>query len=261
MAIEEGSPTDPGDGRLEGRSVLVTGAESGLGRAITVRVASDGGRVIAAGLNSAGLEETVELAGGDGSVVAVTTDIRDHDQVTAAVDRAVSEFGKIDAAVANAGGAFTEPASLMETDLDGWKLSVDTNLTGTFITLRAAARQMMEQGDGGHLLATGSSTAIRPMPGMYAYMAAKAGVHQMVRALAVDLAPHGIRVNTIVPGGTATPPVLAIEDYAERNFATVPMKELVRPEEIAAIVAFALGDETPHMTGTLLKVDSGRTSI
>ena len=99
------------------------------------------------------------------------------------------------------------------------------------------------------------------MPNLYAYMAAKAGVHQLVRALAIDLAPHRIRVNTIVPGGTATAPVLAIEDYAERNFPTVPMKELVQPEEIAAIVAFALGDETPHMTGTLLKVDSGRTSI
>jgi NAD(P)-dependent dehydrogenase (short-subunit alcohol dehydrogenase family) len=120
---------------------------------------------------------------------------------------------------------------------------------------------MMAQGNGGHLLATGSSTAIRPMPFMYSYMAAKAGVHQLMRALAVDLAPHNIRANTIVPGGSATPPVLAVSDYAERNFPSVPLKALVRPEEIAAIVAFALGDETPHMTGTLLKVDSGRTSF
>ena len=248
-------------GRLAGKSVLVTGAESGLGRATTLRIAADGAQVIAAGLNTAGLDETVELAGGEASVIAVTTDIRDEHQVAASVERAVAEYGKLDAAFANAGGAFMAPASLMDTDLDGWKLTVDTNLTGTFITLRAAARQMMKQGNGGHLLATGSSTAIRPMPEMYAYMAAKAGVHQLVRALAVDLAPHRIRVNTVVPGGTATPPVLAIEDYADRNFATVPMKELVQPEEIAAIVAFALGDETPHMTGTLLKIDSGRTSI
>ena len=92
-------------------------------------------------------------------------------------------------------------------------------------------------------------------------VARELGVHHLVRALAVDLAPHGIRVNTIVPGGSATAPVLAQEDYADRNFGTVPMKELVGPEEIAAIVAFALGDETPHMTGTLLKVDAGRTSI
>jgi len=250
-----------GEGRLVGKSILVTGAESGLGRAIALRVAADGAQVTAAGLQTEGLEETAKLAGGGASVIAVPTDIRDPDQVAATVEQAVAEFGKLDAAVANAGGALAPAASLMDTDLDGWKLTVETNLTGTFITLRAAARQMVEQGNGGHLLATGSSTAIRPMPYMYAYMAAKAGVHQMVRALAVDLAPHNIRVNTIVPGGSATPPVLAIADYAERNFPTVPMKELVQPSEIAAIVAFALGDETPHMTGTLLKVDAGRTSI
>jgi NAD(P)-dependent dehydrogenase (short-subunit alcohol dehydrogenase family) len=249
-------------GRLAGKSILVTGAESGLGRAITLRVASDGGQVTAVGLRTDGLKETADLAEkSDGSVTPITSDIRDPDQMEAAVQRAVDEYGKLDAAVANAGGSLAPPASLMDTDLDGWKLTVDTNLTGTFITLRAAARQMMSQGNGGHLLATGSSTAIRPMPYMYSYMAAKAGVHQLVRALAVDLAPHNIRVNTIVPGGSATPPVLAISDYADRNFPTVPMKALVGPEEIAAIVAFALGDETPHMTGTLLKVDSGRTSI
>ena len=248
-------------GRLAGKAVLVTGAESGLGRAITLRIAADGALVTAAGLRAEGLKETTALAGSAAGVIPLVTDVRDPDQVAATVARTVREFGKMDAAVANAGGALAPPASLMETDLDGWKLTLDTNLTGTFITLRAAARQMMAQGGGGHLLATGSSTAIRPMPLMYSYMAAKAGVHQLIRALAIDLAPHGIRANTIVPGGSATPPVLAIEDYAERNFPTVPMKELVGPEEIAAIVAFALGDETPHMTGTLLKVDAGRTSI
>jgi len=91
-------------------------------------------------------------------------------------------------------------------------------------------------------------------------MASKAGIHQLMRALAVDLAPYRIRVNTIVPGGTATPVVLSQKGYKERCLRTVPMKELVQPEEIAAMVAFALSDETPHMTGALLKVDAGRTS-
>lgn len=248
-------------GRLSGKSIIVTGAESGLGRAIALRIAADGASVVAAGLQEDGLKETAAIAGSDAAVIPMVTDIRDPQMVDATVARAVHEFGRLDAAVANAGGGFQPMASLMDTDLEGWKLTIDTNLTGTFITLRAAARQMMAQGGGGHLLATGSSTAIRPMPLMYSYMASKAGVHHLVRALAVDLAEHGIRVNTIVPGGSATAPVLAQEDYAERNFPTVPMKALVGPDEIAAIVAFALGDETPHMTGTLLKVDAGRTSV
>jgi NAD(P)-dependent dehydrogenase (short-subunit alcohol dehydrogenase family) len=247
--------------RLSGKVIIVTGAESGIGRAITLRCAAEGARVTAAGLVEDGLKETSSLAGRGGTVLPLPTDIRDKDQVEATVNRTVSEFGRLDAAVANAGGVLASRVPFMDSDLEGWKLTVDTNLTGTFITLRAAARVLVAQGEGGSLLATGSSTAIRPMEYLYSYMASKAGIHQLMRALAVDLARYRIRVNTIVPGGTATPPVLAIKDYAERTFPTVPMKELVRPEEIAAVVAFALSDEAPHMTGTLLKVDAGRTSV
>jgi NAD(P)-dependent dehydrogenase (short-subunit alcohol dehydrogenase family) len=247
--------------RLAGKVIIVTGAESGIGRAITLRCAAEGAKVTATGLVEDGLKETARLAGSKAIVLPLATDVRDPDQVEAAVKRTVSEFGRLDAAVANAGGSWAPMAPLIDIDLEGWKKTIDINLTGVFITLRAAARVLVAQGQGGSLLATGSSTAIRPMPYMYAYMASKAGVHQFMRALAVDLAPYRIRVNTIVPGGTATPPVLAQKDYAERNFPTVPMKELVQPEEIAAIVAFALSNEAPHMTGTLLKVDSGRTSF
>lgn len=246
---------------LSGKVIIVTGAESGIGRAITLRCAAEGARITAAGLVEAGLKETASLAGSDANVLPLLTDVRDPDQVEAAVERTVSEFGRLDAAVANAGAAFTSPAPLINTDIDGWKRTLDTNLTGTFITLRAAARVLVAQGEGGSLLATGSSTAIRPMPHRYSYMAAKAGIHQLMRALAVDLAEHRIRVNTIVPGGTATARVLAQEGVVERTASTVPMKEMVQPEEIAAIVAFALSDEVPHMTGTLLKVDAGRTSM
>lgn len=247
--------------RLTGKVIIVTGAESGIGRAITLRCAAEGARVAAAGLVEKGLKETAGLAGGDGRVLPLRTDIRDPEQVEAAVKRTVSEFGRLDAAVANAGGGLARPAPFIDTDLEGWKLNIDTNLTGTFITLRAAARVLVAQGEGGSLLATGSSTAIRPMRHLYSYMAAKAGIHQLMRALAVDLAEYRIRCNTIVPGGSATPPVLAQKDYGDRNFPTVPMKALVQPVELAAIVAFALSDEAPHMTGTLLKVDAGRTSV
>jgi NAD(P)-dependent dehydrogenase (short-subunit alcohol dehydrogenase family) len=247
--------------RLAGKVIIVTGAESGIGRAITLRCAAEGAKITATGLVEDGLKETAKMAGSKAAVLPLVTDVRDNNQVEAAVKRTVSEFGRLDAAVANAGGSWAPRAPLIDSDIEGWKRTIDTNLTGVFLTLRAAARVLVAQGQGGSLLATGSSTAIRPMPLMYAYMASKGGVHQLMRALAVDLAPYRIRVNTIVPGGTATPPVLAQTDYAERNFPTIPMKELVQPEELAAFVAFALSNEALHMTGTLLKVDAGRTSV
>ncbi len=248
--------------RLEGKVIIVTGGESGLGRAIALRCAAEGAGVTVAGLVGEGLEETAEMAKGETPMLTATTDIRDPDQVKETVERTVKHFGRLDAAVANAGGSFASQIPLVDAEIDAWKHMVDVNLTGTFITLQAAARALIKQGEGGSLLATGSSTAIRPIAtAPLAYMAAKAGVHQLMRALTLEMAQYNIRVNTIVPGGSATPPVLAIENYAEKNFGTVPMKALVQPDEIAAIVAFALSDEVPHMTGTLLKVDAGRTSV
>jgi NAD(P)-dependent dehydrogenase (short-subunit alcohol dehydrogenase family) len=247
---------------LEGKVVVITGAESGIGRAVSLRCAAEGAHLALAGLVEEGLQETAQLAGEDAATIVIPTDIRDAEQVDALFAATVKEFGRLDAAFANAGGAIRTAAELADSDLDIWKQMVETNLTGTFITLRAAARILIDQGEGGSLIATGSSTAIRPIAtAPLAYMAAKAGVHQLMRALTLEMAEHNIRVNTLVPGGSATPPVLAIADYAEKNFATVPMKALVDPDELAAIVAFALSDQAPHMTGTLLKVDAGRTSV
>jgi NAD(P)-dependent dehydrogenase (short-subunit alcohol dehydrogenase family) len=247
---------------LEGKVVVITGAESGIGRAVSLRCAEEGAHVALAGLVEEGLQETAKLAGEDAQTITVRTDIRDAEQVDALFAATVKEFGRLDAAFANAGGAMRTPSELVDSDLDLWKQMIETNLTGTFITLRAAARILIDQGEGGSLIATGSSTAIRPIAtAPLAYMAGKAGVHQLMRALTLEMAQHNIRVNTLVPGGSATPPVLAIENYAEKNFGTVPMKSLVDPTELAAIVAFALSDQAPHMTGTLLKVDAGRTSV
>ena len=110
------------------------------------------------------------------------------------------------------------------------------------------------------LIATGSSTGIRPISNLIPYTSSKGGVHQMLRGLAVEMAPHKIKVNTIVPGMAETRPVMTQQGYVEAGLKAVPMNEIVKPEELAAFVAFSLSDEVPHMTGTLLKVDAGRTS-
>ena len=247
-------------GRLANKVFAITGAESGLGRAMALRAASEGAKVAVAGLDTQGLDETVaSMSNFEGTGVAIPTDVTKPEQIVALVDGTVGEFGRLDGAIANA-GAFNEWTSFQDWDLADWNRVLAVNLTGVFLTLQAAAKVLLAQGEGGSLLATGSSTAIRPAPNLLPYVSSKGGVHQMMRALAVELAPHKIRVNTIGPGMARTPPVENVDGYIDAGLKAIPMGEIVEPEEIAALVAFALSDEAPHMTGTLLKVDAGRTS-
>ncbi|MAQ56423.1 MAG: hypothetical protein CMM82_06015 [Rhodospirillales bacterium] len=246
---------------LSGKVFIVTGGESGIGQAIAMRAVRDGANIVIAGINTEGLDDTVasvsDLAG---NCVAIPTDVTEPDQVKAMVDGTLQKFGRIDGAVANA-GAFVKQTSFAEMSLDDWNRVVAVNLTGVFLTLQATLKILLKQGEGGSLLATGSSTAIRPIPGMIPYTSSKGGVHQLMRALAIELAEDKIRCNTIVPGVTRTQALMVGgPEYAARGLKYVPMDELVEPEELAALVSFALSDEAPHMTGTMLKVDAGRTS-
>jgi NAD(P)-dependent dehydrogenase (short-subunit alcohol dehydrogenase family) len=249
-------------GRLAGKAIVVTGGESGIGRAIVLRCLREGASATIAGINRDDIEQTLtdaREAGADDRVQAIVTDVTRADQVHAAIHGTVSKFGRFDAAIANA-GAFSTHTRFGEWDIADWERVVAVNLTGVFYVLHAAAQVLVEQGRGGSLLATGSSTGIRPIPGLVPYVASKGGVHMMLRGLAVELAPHRIKVNTIVPGMAETRPVTSQQGYIEAGLKAVPMNEIVKPDELAAFVAFSLSDEAPHMTGTLLKVDAGRTS-
>lgn len=250
------------NGRLAGKSIVVTGGESGIGRAIVLRCLRDGASATIAGINQEDIDQTLadaKAAGAGDRVQAVVTDVTKADQVQNAIDSAVAKFGRLDAAIANA-GAFNAATPFGEWDIADWERVVAVNLTGVFYVLHAAAKVLVEQGEGGSLLATGSSTGIRPIPNLIPYVSTKGGVHMMLRALAVELAPHKIKVNTIVPGMAETRPVMSQQGYVEAGLRAVPMNEIVQPDELAAFVAFSLSDEAPHMTGTLLKVDAGRTS-
>ena len=246
---------------LSGKVFIVTGGESGIGQAIAMRAVRDGANIVIAGINNEGLDETVaSMSNLTGHGFAIPTDVTKSDQVQAMVEGTLEKFGRIDGAVANA-GAFVKQTSFAEMSLDDWNRVVAVNLTGVFLTLQATLKVLLKQGEGGSLLATGSSTAIRPIPGMIPYTASKGGVHQLMRALAIELAEDKIRCNTIVPGVTRTQALMVGgPEYAARGLKYVPMGELVEPEELAALVSFALSDEAPHMTGTMLKVDAGRTS-
>ena len=244
---------------LAGKAVLVTGAESGIGRAIALECAAAGAAVLATGLIEAELENTAAAARGRGGRCEFRrADITVQDDVAAAFGAAVTAFGHIDAVVANAGIAAPR-APAHEIEPETWRRMLEVNLTGTFLTVSEAARVLIRQGRGGSIVATGSSTAVRAMTGLAHYAASKAAVHMLMRTMALELAPHRIRVNTLVPGTTASPLTRAMPGHLERVAAELPLGEVVEPEELARYVVFALSDAMPHLTGSLLTLDSGRT--
>jgi NAD(P)-dependent dehydrogenase (short-subunit alcohol dehydrogenase family) len=242
---------------LQGKVVVVTGGESGIGRACVLACAAAGARVVAAGLHTEGLDETVRLAGEQG-VHSFVCDVRDPERLRALFDEATRSLGPLSACVANA-GVIGQQQSLLDLDPTAFRAMLETNLVGAFLTVQAAARVLVAQGRGGSIVATGSSSVLRPAPRLAAYAASKGGVHAMMQSIALELAPHRIRVNTLVPGTTATDATRAMPGYLEKVAATLPLGEVVSTEELGAYVAFVLSDACPHLTGSILKLDAGRT--
>ncbi|MEI9927519.1 MAG: SDR family NAD(P)-dependent oxidoreductase [Sphingomonas sp.] len=245
---------------LADKIVLVTGAASGIGRAIALTCAGQGAALCLADIDAVALERTraeVDALGG-APALACETDIGDSAQIDRLFDAVHARHARLDAVVANA-GIVAQSGAAHETSLADWERFLRINLTGTFLTVAAGARYLIAQGKGGCILATGSSTALRVMPGGAAYIASKGGVHALMQAMAVELGPHRIRVNTLVPGQTNTPPLQAIAGFRERAAAMLPLGEIAEPVELARLAAFAISDAAPHMTGSHLKIDSGRT--
>jgi NAD(P)-dependent dehydrogenase (short-subunit alcohol dehydrogenase family) len=246
---------------LTEKVIVVTGAGSGIGRAIALECARASAKVVIADLAEAAARETQSLIAserGASAVIAVPTDIRQESAVKALFEKTRQSFGDIDGVVANA-GIIGPKKPAIDLTLDEWNSVMAANLTGTFLTVIEAARLLVAQGHGGSIIATGSSTAIRTVPGLMAYAASKGAVHTMMQALAVELGPHRIRVNTLVPGTTETDATRALPGYLEQVAGTFPLGEVVQPDELGRLVAFVLGDGLKHMTGTLLKIDAGRT--
>jgi NAD(P)-dependent dehydrogenase (short-subunit alcohol dehydrogenase family) len=248
------------EGTFAGRVSLVTGGGSGMGRAMALELARLGGRVAVAGRRPEPLAETValvEAAGGE--ALAVPTDVRSPEQVEAMVQATVERFGRLDALVNNAAGNFVVKAE--ELSPNGWRAVTGIVLDGGFLCTRAAGRRMIEQGEGGAIVSVIASYAWTGGPGTVHSAAAKAGLVAMTRTLAVEWAPHRIRLNLICPGPTATEGAGAAlwptpEDEA-RVAATVPLGRLARPDEIAWWTAALLSPHADYVTGATLTIDGG----
>ncbi len=243
--------------RLDGRIVLITGAASGIGRATALLAAEEGASIAAIDVDAEGLNETIDMARqGGGQVAARVADITDGDALATSIDSLGDEFGRFDAVFANA-GILPPSVAAEEIDRREWDRVLSVNLTGNVFTLVSSLAHVP---DGGSLLATGSSMAIRPREKRLAYIAAKAGLHAAARALSLELAPRGIRVNVLAPGLTDTPMVQRIAGHIETGLPSVPLGELVPPEEVAALAVHLFSDDSRHVTGAVFSADGGRTA-
>jgi NAD(P)-dependent dehydrogenase (short-subunit alcohol dehydrogenase family) len=247
------------DRQLAGRVALVTGASGGIGRACAVDLALSGADVA---LVSRDVESTlttareVEAAGG-GSVV-LGCDVRDEDRIRAAVEGALEAFGRLDVVVNNAG--IGRGVGTAEEDLDGWQDVLATNLTAPFLFVRHAV-EALEGSPGGAVVNIGSVLGVVAQREATAYCASKAGLHQLTRQMAMDLAPRGIRVNCVAPGYIRTE-LFRRSNSPARQARLGDVHALGRvgePEEVARAVTFLSSDAASFITGACLMVDGGLT--
>jgi len=246
---------------LTGRVAIVTGAGRGIGKAIALGLADAGADVVVAARTASDIEATAgEITAKGRKALAVPTDVRQSDQVDNLVDKAVAQFGTIDILVNNAGGYFV--ASTTELSEGGWDAIIRENLKSVFLCSKAAAKVMMGQKKG-NITNVASVVGFRAYSSNAAYGAAKAGIINFTKTLAVDLAPYNIRVNAIAPGFIATPgslQLLEVDKGLKAMVDRIPLGRLGQPEEVAQGIVYLASDASSYVTGQTLLVDGGVAS-
>lgn len=242
---------------LSGKRVLITGAKQGLGYAIAERFLREGASLCLFGRS--GMDEARERLGNP-AVIAVTGGVTEEADLADAVSRSVAAFGGLDAVVAAAGITHIGPMETLTSTQ--FREVMDINVTGAWLTVRAALAAMPETGGSAVLL--GSVYGEGGAPDRSAYCASKAAVHNLVRALAMELGPRKVRVNAVAPTGVRTP---MVEDLIQRGIYNLKgvsgraaLNRLAQPEEVAAACAFLTGDDANMITGAILPVDGGWTA-
>ncbi|MEU8581149.1 SDR family NAD(P)-dependent oxidoreductase [Streptomyces abikoensis] len=250
--------------RFSGRTVLVTGGGTGIGRAVALAFAREGARVVVAGRRAEPLRETVaavEAAGGEAT--AVTADVTRPADVEALVERAVQRYGGLDVAVNNV-GVFVPPAKVADLPEGDWHTVLATNLTGVWLSMKHEIAHMRVNGGGAIVNISSNLGAHTRVPGLGAYAASKAAVSTLTRSAALDHIGEGVRINAVSPGPIETTmssrPGESADEKAERMSRDVPAGRAGSPEEVAAAVLYLASDEAAYTVGTELVLDGGVTA-
>ena len=250
-------------GRVAGKVALVAGAGGGIGGAGAEALAREGAAVFCTDSDGAAAEATAaRIRAAGGRAAASSLDVRNRAAVDAAIAAVVREFGRLDIVLESAGIAHRLDS--LNLDAETWDRIVAVNLTGMFHVGQAAARQMVGQGGGGSIINVTSQLAEVARPERAAYVASKGGARSLTHAMAVDLAPQGIRVNAIAPGPTLTGLTRAnyIEAGArEATEAMIPLGRIGQPDDLVGAVLFLASDESLWVTGSTVTVDGGYLTI
>ena len=254
---------------LKGKTALVTGGAKGIGRAITERFINEGVKVCITGRSAEALDELAKKYPAE-QIITCAGDVSNFNDVNRMIDTAVAFGGALDVLVNNAG---IDPAgSVVDLDIEVWQKVLDVNLTGPFLTIKAAIPHMQKAG-GGSIINISSLGGLRCLPGMPAYAASKSGLIMLTKQVALDYGPDKIRCNVVCPGATRTkmledslgPLAETLHTDVDGVFrhisSTVPLRRVATPEEITGICSYLAGDDSTFMTGAVLLVDGGAAMV
>ncbi|TKI48431.1 3-oxoacyl-[acyl-carrier-protein] reductase [Lysinibacillus tabacifolii] len=243
--------------KLEGKVAVVTGASRGIGRAIALKLADEGAKVVVnySGSQAKAEEVVATIQANGGEAIAVQASVSKTEEVTELMDAAVKTFGALDILVNNAG--ITRDNLLMRMKEEEWDDVLDTNLKGVFLCTKAVTRQMMKQ-RAGRIINISSIVGVAGNAGQANYVAAKAGVIGLTKTTAKELASRNILVNAIAPGFIETEMTEQLpEDLKQGMLTQIPLAKLGQPEDIAKAVAFLASEDANYMTGQTLHIDGG----
>jgi NAD(P)-dependent dehydrogenase (short-subunit alcohol dehydrogenase family) len=250
-------------GRFKGKRAIISGASKGIGRATAIRFAQEGGRVGLISRTRGDLEEVAEIIREDGGeALVLPANVSDEAELSTAIDSAAQAFGGLDIVVSNAGIELPFEDSMADSlPLEVWQRIINTNLTGQFLTCKHGLRHLLENG-GGAVVMVGSPCGEKGFCFKeHAYSASKGGILSLMRVMALDYAPHNIRVNACIPGFIDTP----MNDYVMRDpdllktwSDTIPIKRPGTSEETAAVILFLASEEASYVLGSAFVVDGGQ---